>query len=356
MSYTIDKSKPVLVTGATGYVAGVLIKELLDEGLTVHATVRDASKKHRFQYLQDVADKSPGTIKFFSADLLKQGSFKEAMQGCSVVFHTASPFFFGGKVDPLTDLVEPAVMGTENVLNEATNTPTVKRVVVTSSVAAIYADATDTKLTKNGALTEEYWNRKSSLDKGPYSLSKTLAEQKAWVIAGTQTQWTLNTINPSFVMGPGLKYHESSESYKTFIMIAGGKLKSAAPGMAVGVVDVRDVAHAHVVAGFKKEATGRHILNGTNTSIFEVTQTLLPKYKEYPLPTKKVPFFLIYLVGPYIMSGMTRESIRNNFDVEINFDNSKSKKDLGIEYRPIEVTTGDMMEQLIALDVIKKTK
>jgi nucleoside-diphosphate-sugar epimerase len=357
MSYTVDKSKPVLVTGATGYIAGVLIKELLDEGLTVHATVRDASKKDRFEYLQDVADKSPGSIKFFSADLLKQGSFKESMQGCSVVFHTASPFVVTGKdIDAQTDLVDPAVMGTENVLNEATNTPTVKRVVVTSSGAAIFGDATDTKLTKSGALTEENWNRKSSLDYGPYSYSKVLAEQKAWVIAGTQTQWTLNTIHPSFVMGPGLKYHESAESYKTFAMIAGGGMKSGAPGLAVGVVDVRDVAHAHVVAGFKKEATGRHILSGTNTNIFQVAQTLLPKYKEYPIPTMKAPFFLIYLVGPYMLPGMNRSAIRNNFDVEIKFDNSKSKKDLGIEYRPIEVTTGDMMEQLISLGIVKKSK
>jgi nucleoside-diphosphate-sugar epimerase len=356
MSYSVNKSNPVLVTGATGYVAGVLIKELLDEGLTVHATVRDASKKDRFQYVQDVADKSPGTIKFFSADLLKQGSFKEAMQGCSVVFHTASPFLVTGKdIDPQTDLVDPAVMGTENVLNEATNTPTVKRVVLTSSCVAVYADPSETQKTENGALTEENWNRKSSLDYGPYSYSKTLAEQKAWVIAGTQSQWTLNTINPSFVMGPGLKYHESSESYKIFITIAGGELKSACPGLSTGIVDVRDVAHAHVVAGFKKEATGRHILNGTNTSFFGIAEALLPKYKDYPVPTFKAPFLILYMVGPYIGT-LTRNFIWNNMDVEINLDNTKSKKELGIEYRSLQETVGDMMEQLIAEGVVNKSK
>jgi nucleoside-diphosphate-sugar epimerase len=354
--YSVNKSNPVLVTGATGYVAGVLIKELLDEGLTVHATVRDASKKDRFQYLQELADKSPGNIKFFSADLLKQGSFKDSMQGCSVVFHTASPFIVTGKdTDPQTDLVEPAVMGTENVLNEATNTTTVKRVVLTSSVAAINSDASDAKKTKSGALTEDNWNRKSSLDYGPYSYSKTLAEQKAWTIAGTQAQWTLNTINPSFVMGPGLKYHETSESYKSFIMIAGGELKSACPGLAVGVVDVRDVAHAHVVAGFAEKATGRHILSASNTSFFGIAQALLPKYKDYPIPTFKAPFFILYMIGPYLGS-LTREFIWNNMDVETNLDNTKSKKDLGIEYRSLEETLGDMMEQLIAEGVVNKSK
>jgi nucleoside-diphosphate-sugar epimerase len=356
MSYSVNKSSPVLVTGATGYVAGVLVKELLDEGLTVHATVRDASKKDRFQYLQDVADKSPGTIKFFSADLLKQGSFKESMQGCSVVFHTASPFILSGKdVDPQKDIVEPAVKGTENVLNEANNISTVKRIVVTSSCVAVYADASDGQKNANGALTEEHWNTGSSLTEGPYSYSKTLAEQKAWAIAEAQSQWTLNTINPSFVMGPGLKYHESSESFQKCIMIAGGELKSACPGASTGVVDVRDVAHAHVVAGFAKTATGRHILNGTNTSFFGMAQALLPKYKDYPVPTFKIPFFLMYLVGPYV-AGMTRKYIWNNMDVKINLDNAKSKKDLGIEYRSLQETMGDMVEQLIAEDVIHKSK
>jgi nucleoside-diphosphate-sugar epimerase len=356
MSYVVSKTNPVFVTGATGYVAGVLIKELLGEGLTVHATVRDASKKDRFQYLQDVADKSPGSIKFFSADLLKQGSFKESMQGCSVVFHTASPFIVSGNdFDPQTDLVDPAVMGTENVLNEATNTKTVKRVVLTSSVVAISSDASDAKRTKSGALTEENWNRKSSLEYGPYAYSKTLAEQKAWIIAGTQSQWTLNTINPSFVMGPGLKYHESSESYKSFISIAGGELKSACPAVSVGVVDVRDIAHAHVVAGFAETATGRHIVSGSNTSFFGIAQALLPKYKDYPIPTVKAPFFILYMIGPYL-GNLTREFIWNNIDVETNFDNSKSKKDLGIEYRPLEETMGDMMEQLIAEGIINKSK
>ena len=136
----IDTSKPVLVTGATGYVAGVLIQQLLEKGLTVHGTVRDPSKTDRFEYLQKIADASPGTIKFFKGDLLAPGSFDEAMSGCSTVFHTASPFTMEVK-DPQKDLIDPAVLGTENVLNSANKTPTVKRVVVTSSCAAAYSDA-----------------------------------------------------------------------------------------------------------------------------------------------------------------------------------------------------------------------
>ena len=63
--FTVDTTKPVLVTGATGYVAGILVQQLLEKGLTVHATVRDPSTTERIQYLQDVANKTTGSIKFF---------------------------------------------------------------------------------------------------------------------------------------------------------------------------------------------------------------------------------------------------------------------------------------------------
>ena len=88
----INKSKPVMVTGATGYVAGVLVKKLLDEGLSVHAPVRDPENPEKLKYLNDIATTSPGNIKYFKADLLDQGSYGEAMAGCELVFHTASPF------------------------------------------------------------------------------------------------------------------------------------------------------------------------------------------------------------------------------------------------------------------------
>ena len=82
---SIDTSKPVLVTGATGYIAGVLIKQLLDIGCIVHGTVRDPSKTKRLQYLYDVAKGTPGTLKFFKGDLLIPGSFYEAAQGCHIL-------------------------------------------------------------------------------------------------------------------------------------------------------------------------------------------------------------------------------------------------------------------------------
>ena len=89
----IDRTKPVLVTGGTGYIASWIIKILLEDGISVHATVRDPSNTKKVEHLTAIADSSEGELKFFKADLLEPGSFDDSMQGCELVIHTASPFF-----------------------------------------------------------------------------------------------------------------------------------------------------------------------------------------------------------------------------------------------------------------------
>ena len=192
--------------------------------------------------------------------------------------------------DPDKDLIEPAVRGTENVLTTASQTPSVERVVLTSSCAAVYGHAADLEQEPDQVWTEESWNRSSSRTDQPYSLSKTLAEMKAWVIAGSQTQWKLVVVNPTLVMGPGLKYHAASESYKWLIQLGGGGAMATAgvPDFPVGIVDVRDVAAAHVAAAYLKEAAGRYICNGSNTSFPAMAAALRAKYPppKYPVPTR----------------------------------------------------------------------
>ena len=177
MEQLIDKSKPVLVTGASGYIANWIIKYLLDAGCTVHGTVRDLNSEKSVAPLRKIeADASQGTLKLFKADLLDEGSFDEAMQGCEVVMHTASPFLVRGFKDPEQALIKPAVEGTRNVLEAANRTDTVKRVVLTSSVAAVFGDNADLGKNPRGYFTEDDWNFSSSRDHQPYSYSKFLAE------------------------------------------------------------------------------------------------------------------------------------------------------------------------------------
>lgn len=349
-SFTVDDDddddSPVLVTGATGYIAGVLIQHLVEHGVTVHATVRDPSKKERLEYIQKVVDKSKGTIRFFQADLEEEGSFAEAMKDCSIVFHTASPFILKVE-DAQRDLVNPAVKGTENVLHQACKTPSVKRVVLTSSVAATCADNWEGYTSNpNHKVTEANWNRTATLQYQPYSLSKTLAEQAAWVIAGSQTQWSMVSMNPTVVMGPGLKYHESNECFTMLKKLGDGTLSRGVPRVGLGVVDVRDVARAHIVAAYSPSATGRFLLSvDESTDLLEIAKTISRYFPEYPLPQSAVPKPLFWLAAPMI--GASRKYVENSVNIRREIDNTKSKEVLGMKYRPMEETLRDMFQQMV---------
>ena len=329
---TYDTSAPVLVTGATGYVAGWLVSRLLDEGFTVHAAVRDPSNANKTGPLQALADSKPGTIKFFTADLLDPDSYKEAMQGCAVVFHTASPFTVT-VADPQRDLVDPALNGTRNVLESANEVESVRRVVVTSSCAAIYGVIEDVAKAPGGVLTENDWNTSSSLTVTPYNYSKTLAEKAAWEMAGAQDRWKLVVINPALVLGPGISPDQTSESFSYMKAFGNGALKDGAPPREIGMVDVRDVAEAHMRAGFVPEAKGRHITFAEAHGFIYIADVLREKFgTAWPFPTAEAP------------SSEPKLAWRA--------DNSRSQRELGLVYHPVSTAITDMFAQLVEVGAI----
>lgn len=341
-----DKSMPVFVSGVTGYVASWVVKYLLEDGYTVHGTVRSLSKTAKFQHLLDIENAAEGTLKLFEADLLDEGAFKEAMQGCQVVIHTASPFVVKVK-NPEEQLVKPAVEGTTNVLTTANTVNTVKRVVLTSSCAAIYGDNADMKETPQYRFDESIWNTSSSLDHQSYSFSKTMAERKAWEIASKQSKWDLLTINPAFVMGPSLTKRKDSTSIQTMIQLGDGTFKMGVPDLYFGFVDVRDVARAHINAAFTPTASGRHIMCKKSGSFLDLSSILSRHFdpKKYKFPKKKLPGVLVYLFGPFM--GFSWKMLRANLGIPIYFANDYVKEDLGIEFTSLEKTVVDHFQQLI---------
>lgn len=343
---SIDVSRPVLVTGATGYVAGWIVQRLLEAGLTVHAAVRNPADTAKRAHLDAVAARTPGTIRYFAADLLREGSYDAAMAGCSVVFHTASPFIMAPK-DPQKDLVDPARLGTRQVLEAANRCASVQRVVLTSSCAAIYGDNADLRGAPGGVFTEAVWNTSSSLAHQPYSYSKTVAEREAWDLAGRQQRWSLVVINPSLVIGPGLNPHATSESFNLVRQFGDGRLKAGVPDIGLGVVDVRDLAEAHLRAAFLPQASGRHILSGHNTRLPELAQALLPRFAAYPVPRRVLPKWLVWLVGPLADKALTRRAVALNVGLPWRADNRKSREALQMVYRPLAESMQDMFQQLV---------
>ncbi len=342
----IMMSTKILVTGGTGYIASWVIKFLLEKGYVVHTTVRDKKNAEKLRHLVKMAEELPGELIFFEADLLEDGSFEAAMEGIDIVIHMASPFFISGIKDAQKQLIDPALKGTRNVLNTAKKASSVKRVVLTSSVAAVYGDNIDIKDTKDATFTEEHWNITSNLKHQPYSFSKTLAEQEAWEISKSQDQWDLVVINPGFVMGPSLSQRKDSTSINFMVSLLKGKFKAGIPDLYFGVVDVRDVARAHVNAALKDTAKGRHILVSKSMSTVDMAKTLKKEYNGvYLIPGKSLPKAMLYLFGP--LQGFSWKYIQKNVGIPVHFDNSYSKENLGIRYREPEQSLRDHAEQVI---------
>lgn len=333
-----------MVTGGGGYIGSWVVKELLDKGYDVRATVRDKSKAAKYDHLEKLAANSPGKLEIWEANLLDDGSFDETAKGCSAVIHMASPFTLRFK-DAQKELIEPALKGTQNVLNAATKSKTVKKIVLTSSVAAVHGDAIDMKEKGLDRFTEEHFNDTSSEKHQPYSYSKVLAEKEAWKISKNQDQWKLVVINPSFVVGPSLTGASDSESLSFMNDMISGKFKMGAPDLWFGYVDVRDVARAHVLALEDPKAEGRHILAERTMSFIDLANMLREVYGDkYKLPTSASPKWMMYLIGPFI--GIKTRFIRRNVGYPIRLDNSKSLEKLKLNYTSIKDSLRDMVEQM----------
>ncbi len=342
----INQEKPILVTGGTGYIASWIIKTLLEKGFDVRATVRDKSNTEKYKHLNDIAESSSGKLTIFEADLLKMGSFDEAMKDCELVFHTASPFMISGIKDAQKQLIEPALNGTRNVLNSAKENSAVKRIVLTASVVSMHGDAADMQETKNGIFTDKDWNTTSTETHQPYSYSKTIAEKEAWKITKTQEQFDLVTVHPGFVLGPSLTKRKDSASIDFMLSLLNGKYKTGVPDLTLGIVDIRDLAKVHIAAAFNPKAEGRYIATAGSAKMLELGAILQKKYSaKYKIPKMQLPKFMLYLFGP--LQGFSWKYVSRNIGLPLKFDNSKSINELDISYRPIEETILDHAEQVI---------
>lgn len=332
----------ILVTGGSGYIGSWIVKYLLEKGSTVHVPVRDPSNEKKLNHLLQISKNAPGTLIFFEADLLKDGSFDQAMRNCETVIHVASPFIINGIKNAQKQLVEPALQGTQNVLASVNKTPSVKRVVLTSSVVSMVGDAADAK---GKRVDETSWNTTSSLTHNPYPYSKVLAEKEAWKIHDKQNRWDLLVINPGFVMGPALGGSSDSASIGFIMDFIKGKNKMGVPDLEFGFVDVRDVANAHLLAMDLDQSNGRNILVNQSLTMLEFAGLIQKSSAEkLPLPHSIMPKPMLYLLG--WTQGVTWKFIRQNVGFPLKYDHSKSINELKISYTPMEKTVADHLEQL----------
>jgi nucleoside-diphosphate-sugar epimerase len=333
---------PVLVTGGSGFVAGHLVQQLLARGDTVRASVRSLGDAAKINPLLRTAEGLPGSLELFEADLLNEGAFDDAMAGCRYVLHVASPFLMPEQIhDARRDVLDPAVHGTRNVLAAVNRTPSVQRVVLTSTVGAIFGDYADVRLMKDGVLTEEYVNTTSTLENNPYHYAKTVAENLAWEIARAQERWSLVTVNPGLVLGPSPT--TTSQSGSLFLMdeLLKGYFFYGAPNFSFTFVDVRDVATAHIRAAERPQACGRYILARPEMVSFARMAGIIRDHhpRRLLIPRHRVPDAAVRVLGPRF--GLTQDYIRKHLGITFAVDNHRSVEELAITYRPVEETVLD---------------
>jgi len=267
------------------------------------------------------------SLELYEAELTKDGSFDDVMKGATYVFHTASPFPMGEVTDPVKELVEPAVHGTKTVLESATKSGTVKRVIVTSSVAAIAG-----KRPPGHVYTEEDWNLDSTATFEPYRYSKRMAEETAWNYMKEHKGFDVVVINPSFILGPPLNKRDDATSIKKVKQFFDGK----SDGSCFGCVDVRDVAEAHVRAVENPNASGRYMLSSESAiPNIQLAKYLAEsgKFSQYNIPTS------------------------NDFPPPANvlkYSHAKAEKELGIAFTPIQTTVVDMATAMLDLGIVEK--
>lgn len=335
-------SVTALVTGGSGFVAAQVVRRLLEDKQNVHTTVRSLTNYSKCRYLLDMQKKYPGQLELFEADLLVAGSFDAAMKGCTIVHHVASPFLLPEKIkDGQSQLVTPALEGTRNVLNSVNKTESVTRVVMTSTIGAIFGDYIDVYEMKDRILSENYFNTTSSVTNNPYHYSKVIAEKEAWKISKAQTRWSLVCINPGMVLGPSSA--GSSDSGSLFLLdeMLKGYFFYGMPDLSLATVDVREVAQAHLAAAEKVEASGRYILCDVEMASFVDISIALRNFhnRPYLLPRHQIPNWVVRVLGP--LFGLSQSYMRAHLGVRFKSDNHRSVQELGITYRPLEETLRD---------------
>jgi nucleoside-diphosphate-sugar epimerase len=334
----------VLVTGGSGFLGGWCVRELLHAGYHVRTTVRDASREPAIR--ASLGPEGSGEhLSVHVADLLDDARWAHAVEGCDYVLHVASPFPPVQPKDP-DELIVPAREGTLRVLAASLDAG-VKRVVVTSSVAAVR----NTREPLSTPLTEADWTDPDNLDLTPYTRSKTIAERAAWdFVAERGETEKLAVVNPGGILGPLLG---DGRSY-SLEMVA--RLLRGIPGtprLGFNIVDVRDVADLHVKAMTAPEAGGeRFIAVARFLWMAEVASVLRDNLGEAAskVPSRTVPNLMVKamaLFDPRI------RSITGDLGKKVEMSSEKAKSLLGWSPRPAEETIIDCAQSLIRAGVLE---
>jgi dihydroflavonol-4-reductase len=336
-----EEPKTVLVTGGSGFLGGWCVAELLRRGHSVRTTVRDLARepevRARMRALSSKAgDSTSGSpaetndrLSVLAADLLADGGWEEAVEGCDHVLHVASPFPLVQPKDP-DELIVPAREGTLRVLRAALKAGAT-RIVVTSSVAAVGGSASGS----GRRLDESDWTDLDDATLTPYARSKTIAERAAWdLVEETGETERLAVVNPGAILGP-VASAERSPSLEVVQRLLKGM--PGTPRIGFNLVDVRDVADLQIRAMTEPGAAGQRLIAVRSFEwMADVATTLRARLgpDASKVPKRSVPDLAVRAMGLFDPS---IRSIVGQLGRKQEYSSARAEA-LGWKPRPIEET------------------
>ena len=339
----------ILVTGATSFIAGHIIKLLLEKGYHVRGTVRSQAKEA--VVLETIPENVRQQLSFTHVADITVDSFDEAVQGVDGIIHVASPFHFN-VTNPEKDLLLPAINGTVSVLKSAhkynssqtDEKKKIKRIVITSSFASI-VDA-DKGMRPGYAYTEKDWapityEEAAATNDNPakvYRASKTLAEKAAWdFIEKHQPTFTIATVCEPMVFGPRVDNLKSLDDLNTsnaqiWRLVTSGKTAAIPENRMPWEVDVRDVAFTHVAALEHQTKTNERYLIAAQSYSNQEIVDIVHESTKVPSNIKDIT-----------PTGTKGQRLPEHYQI----DSTKAQKELGVKYIPLKATIEDLILQLV---------
>jgi dihydroflavonol-4-reductase len=327
-------SEKCLVTGANGHLGNNLVRELINQGKQVRASVRDVSNTIPFEGL---------SCEVVFADMLDRDSLSKALAEIDILYHPAAVFKHWAK-DPQKEIIEPNMEGTRNVLEIAAQQG-VKKIIYVSSIVAL--DRTVVPMNERG------WNTNFV---HPYNHAKTVSEKLAWDLAKELNLWMV-TVLPSANVGPNAFRHLTPTM--GFLNNIVKHPPVVDPNFVLNYVDVRDVAGGMIAAAEKGKRGTRYILGNelpiSSTRVFDLAHALFPEIKRPPRISKEELIKIAAaLEAASQTSGeapaLTTYNVELYYEADTRLDISTAKKELGYAPRDPEEAVKEALIYLAKRD------
>ncbi|GAA2552124.1 aldehyde reductase [Winogradskya consettensis] len=339
----------VLVTGGSGFIAGHCILQLLEQGYLVRTTVRSLDREATVRaVLTDAGMVNGAALSFVAADLMNDAGWADAVAGCDFVLHVASPVHLRN-VKNEDDVIAPARNGTLRVLRAARDAG-VKRVVLTSAFHAVGYGHPRSGHTFN----EDDWTVLRGPGVDAYGRSKTLAERAAWDFAATGSDAPeLATILPVAVMGPVMGREISGANH--IVQRSLDREMPGYPNLYIPIVDVRDVAAAHLLAMTTPGAAGQRFLvsSGAPIPLRQIGAILRDNLGDAArnVPTRAIPDVVVRAAAIFVREF---RAFVPDLGYAKRISNDKARRVLGLRPRTSEEAVLASATSLIAKGLVKR--